>query len=126
MMISVPLSIWLVRTVEKRTIMFVAIFGFAMTYSVLPFLEDLGGSGTNPLIPLALVITGSLVFGAGSGFSFIASGSMVADATDEHDRLFGIRREGLFFAALVFGAKVRARSWRPVGRAWPSSDRISQ
>lgn len=105
MMISVPLSIWLVRTVEKRTIMFVAIIGFAMTYSVLPFLKDLGGSGINPLIPLALVITGSLVFGAGSGFSFIASGSMVADATDEHDRLFGIRREGLFFAALVFGAK---------------------
>ncbi len=105
MMISVPLSIWLVKTVEKRTIMFVAIFGFAITYSVLPFLKDIGASATNPLIPLLLVTAGSLVFGAGSGFSFIASGSMVADATDEHDLLFGIRREGLFFASLVLGAK---------------------
>ena len=105
MMISIPLSIWLVKTVEKRTIMFVAIFGFAITYSILPFLKDLGALAVNPLIPLALVITASLVFGAGSGLSFIASGSMVADATDEHDLLFGIRREGLFFASLVFGAK---------------------
>ena len=105
MMISVPLSIWLVRTVEKRTIMFVAIFGFAITYCILPFLKDLVAPAANSLIPLSLVIAGSLVFGAGSGFSFIATGSMVADATDEHDLLFGIRREGLFFAALVFGSK---------------------
>ena len=105
MMISVPLSIWLVRTVEKRTIMFVAIFGFAITYCILPFLKDLGTLAANSLIPLSLVIAGSLVFGAGSGFSFIATGSMVADATDEHDLLFGIRREGLYFAALVFGSK---------------------
>ena len=105
MMISVPLSIWLVRTVEKRTIMFVAIFGFAITYSVLPFLRDFGTLAASSILPLSLVIVGSLVFGAGSGFSFIATGSMVADATDEHDLLFGIRREGLFFAALVFGSK---------------------
>ena len=105
MMISVPVSMWLVKTVEKRTIMFVAIFGFAITYCILPFLKDLGTLATNPLIPLSLVIVGSLVFGAGSGFSFIASGSMVADATDEHDLLFGIRREGLYFASLIFGTK---------------------
>ena len=105
MMISVPISIWLIKAVEKRTIMFVAIFGFAITYSLLPFLKDLGTSAGDPLIPLSLVIIGSLVFGASSGFSFIATGSMVADATDQHDLLFRIRREGLFFAALVFGTK---------------------
>jgi GPH family glycoside/pentoside/hexuronide:cation symporter len=36
------------------------------------------------------------------GISFI---SMLADAADEHELLFGSRREGLYFAGLTFSAK---------------------
>ena len=105
MMMSVPLCIWLIRSFEKRTIILTAVFAFAVAYCILPFLKNLGPAEANSLITLSLVIASGVVFGAGSGLSFIATGSMVADATDEHDRLFGIRREGLFFASLVFGAK---------------------
>jgi GPH family glycoside/pentoside/hexuronide:cation symporter len=30
---------------------------------------------------------------------------MMADATDEHEHLFGARREGLYFAGITFSAK---------------------
>jgi GPH family glycoside/pentoside/hexuronide:cation symporter len=36
---------------------------------------------------------------------FISFNSMMVDATDEHDLLFGVRREGLYFAALSFSGK---------------------
>ena len=35
----------------------------------------------------------------------ISFGSMMIDAIDEHDLLFGVRREGLYFAALTFSGK---------------------
>jgi glycoside/pentoside/hexuronide:cation symporter, GPH family len=35
----------------------------------------------------------------------IAFSSMMADAADEHEHLFGMRREGLFFAAWAFASK---------------------
>jgi len=36
---------------------------------------------------------------------FISFNAMMVDATDEHDLLFGVRREGLYFAALSFSGK---------------------
>jgi GPH family glycoside/pentoside/hexuronide:cation symporter len=36
---------------------------------------------------------------------FISFNSMMVDATDEHDHLFGVRREGLYFSALSFSGK---------------------
>jgi len=35
----------------------------------------------------------------------IAFQSMMADATDEHEHLFGARREGLYFAGITLSAK---------------------
>jgi GPH family glycoside/pentoside/hexuronide:cation symporter len=37
--------------------------------------------------------------------AFISFNSMMVDAADEHDLLFGVRREGLYFAALSFSGK---------------------
>ena len=105
MLISVPVSIWLIKSFEKRTIILIAIFAFAATFSLLPLVKSLGGLPSNSLLNVSLVVAGGVVFGAGSGLSFIATGSMVADATDEHDLLFRIRREGLFFASLILGSK---------------------
>jgi len=36
---------------------------------------------------------------------FISFGAMAADAADEHDLRFGVRREGLYFAGLIFIGK---------------------
>jgi glycoside/pentoside/hexuronide:cation symporter, GPH family len=47
----------------------------------------------------------SWVAGIGSGFVLVAYPSMMADAADEHEYLFGRRREGLYFAGLGFAGK---------------------
>jgi glycoside/pentoside/hexuronide:cation symporter, GPH family len=51
------------------------------------------------LFGLALV-AGAVTACAGIGFQ-----SMMADAADEHESLFGTRREGLYFAGLNFAGK---------------------
>jgi GPH family glycoside/pentoside/hexuronide:cation symporter len=47
----------------------------------------------------------SFVAGIGLGFVSVAYPSMMADAADEHEHLFGRRREGLYFAGLSFANK---------------------
>ena len=47
----------------------------------------------------------SFVAGIGIGLVSIAYPSMMADAADEHEHLFGRRREGLYFAGLGFASK---------------------
>ena len=105
MLISIPLAMWLIKVVEKRTIMFIAVGVFVITYSAMPLLKSHVLLSAAGLAPIDLAVASGIVFGACSGLSFMSSGSMVADATDEHDFLFGVRREGLYFASLVFAAK---------------------
>ena len=47
----------------------------------------------------------SFVAGIGIGFVSVSYPSMMADAADEHEHLFGRRREGLYFAGLGFANK---------------------
>ena len=104
-LISIPLTAWLIKVVEKRTIMLITIGTFVVTYSIPPFLKISGALPEEGYVPLTCVILSGIVFGLCIGLSFVSAGSMVADATDEHDYLFGNRREGLYFASLVFAAK---------------------
>jgi len=46
-----------------------------------------------------------IVAGFGVSLATIAFQSMMADATDEHEHLFGARREGLYFAGITLSAK---------------------
>jgi GPH family glycoside/pentoside/hexuronide:cation symporter len=43
--------------------------------------------------------------GIGVGLLSVAYPAMMADAADEHEMLFGSRREGLYFAGLGFASK---------------------
>lgn len=54
------------------------------------------------LLPMQI---NSFVAGIGLGFVSVAYPSMMADAADEHEHLFGRRREGLYFAGLGFANK---------------------
>ena len=47
----------------------------------------------------------SVFAGVGVGFVSVAYPSMMADAADEHEHLFGARRDGLYFSGLGFAAK---------------------
>ena len=53
---------------------------------------------------LTLMI-GSFCAGIGAASALIGFQSMMADAADEHEHLFGARREGLYFAGISFSAK---------------------
>jgi GPH family glycoside/pentoside/hexuronide:cation symporter len=61
----------------------------------------------SPLADAALIPmqVNSFVAGIGIGFVSVAYPSMMADAADEHEHLFGRRREGLYFAGLGFANK---------------------
>ncbi|HEY1753288.1 MAG TPA: MFS transporter [Caulobacteraceae bacterium] len=53
-----------------------------------------------PALAVAVVLGGF-----GGAIATIAFQSMMADATDEHEHLFGARREGLYFAGITLSAK---------------------
>lgn len=59
-------------------------------------------TGSAALTPMQ---ANSFVAGIGIGFVSVAYPSMMADAADEHEHLFGRRREGLYFAGLGFANK---------------------
>src|SRR6202012_3459327 len=53
----------------------------------------------------AILFGNALIGGIGYVGGAIVAQSMMADAADEHEYLFGVRREGLFFAGLSFAYK---------------------
>jgi GPH family glycoside/pentoside/hexuronide:cation symporter len=108
LIVGVPLAPILARRMEKRNVSVTGLLLFCVAQGALPSLRGLGlftPTGAAAVGPLAFSI-----FFAGVGLAFvgIASGSMMADAADEHDFLFGARREGLYFAGLSFAAKAAA------------------
>ena len=93
------------KIMEKKN---VVIFGFLLliaNWLVLQGAMLTGGYfplGDAALLPMQL---NSFVAGIGTGFVSVSYPSMMADAADEHEYLFGRRREGLYFAGLGFAGK---------------------
>lgn len=93
------------KVMEKKA---VVILGFGLliaNWLVLQGLMLTGGYmplGDAALLPMQI---NSFVAGIGTGFVSVAYPSMMADAADEHEHLFGRRREGLYFAGLGFANK---------------------
>eukprot|EP01041_Mallomonas_annulata_P018720 gene18720-37759_t len=104
-LVGVPLTPLLLRTLEKKTVVLV---GFALViaaFSLLPGLRAAGVVTVSGLTALPWLALTTFVVGIGSGLVFIAYPSMMADAADEHEHVFGARREGLFFSGLGFAGK---------------------
>ena len=112
----------LARRIEKRTI---AMLGLAMigVAQVGPVMLRLGGvipaSAAVPTLAVATVLGG-----LGGSIATIAFQSMMADATDEHEHLFGARREGLYFAGITFSAKASSGLGRLDWRHRARRDRL--
>ena len=93
------------KLMEKRT---VVILGFALLIANWLVLQGLklGGLyaplGAAALVPMQI---NSFVAGIGTGLFSVSFPSLMADAADEHELLFGTRREGLYFAGLGFAGK---------------------
>lgn len=67
---------------------------------------------------VGLLFAASLLSGATAIVTSIAFRAMMADAADEHELMFGVRREGLFFSGLTLGIKAATGlggfNWRPL------------
>ncbi|MBI5939058.1 MAG: MFS transporter [Caulobacterales bacterium] len=93
------------RFMEKKNLVligFVALIGNWLVLQIL-FLTGLyAPTGDAALTPVAV---NAFIAGIGVGFVSVAYPSMMADAADEHEHLFGRRREGLYFSGLGFAGK---------------------
>jgi len=103
--LGLPISFALIGRVEKRTVVVAGIIVICLALS-LPVLAQLFG-----LLPAGMFVRVAVQVGAGvlNGVMVCAVSisfqSALADAVDEHEQLFGTRREGLYFAALSFAGK---------------------
>ena len=91
--------------IEKKN---VVVMGFALLIANWLVLQGLMLTGVYwPLGDAAVVPmqVNSFTAGIGSGLVSVAYPSMMADAADEHEYLYGRRREGLYFAGLGFAGK---------------------
>jgi len=91
------------RKMEKRSAAMLGL-GMIAVAQVGPVALRLTGlipaSAAVPALAVAVVLGG-----LGGGLATIAFQSMMADAADEHEHLFGARREGLYFAGITLSAK---------------------
>jgi len=102
---GVPLTPLVARFVEKRTAVLIGMGLVVVAWAGIGLTRLTGAftaTGQEAVLPLAVVIAFA---GVGAGFCAIAYPSMMADAADEHEHLFGRRREGLYFAGLGFAFK---------------------
>ena len=102
-LIGVFIATALTRVLEKRSIAMIgiAMIGFGQ---LIPASLKVAGLIPPGASVLTLMIAGVLT-GVGASCSLIGFQSMMADAADEHEQLFGARREGLYFAGISFSAK---------------------
>jgi GPH family glycoside/pentoside/hexuronide:cation symporter len=93
----------LARVTEKRNI---AMLGLALlgVAQIVPVTLNLTHV-VSPSHSLPMLIAQVILLTFGGGVATISFQSMMADAADEHEHLFGARREGLFFAGITFSAK---------------------
>jgi GPH family glycoside/pentoside/hexuronide:cation symporter len=107
-LVGVPLTPFLLRWMEKKT---VVLLGFALVIAawiVLPVARASGLFTPTGAAALPWLTLTTLVVGLGSGLIFIAYPAMMSDAADEHEHLFQTRREGLYFSGLGFANKAAA------------------
>jgi GPH family glycoside/pentoside/hexuronide:cation symporter len=102
---GIPIAGLILQKLEKRLVSIWGLVIMCVIQTIGPPLRLMGLLPDHGM-PLWLVLSGFLLVSGwcatAVGISFI---SMLADAADEHELLFGSRREGLYFAGLTFSAK---------------------
>jgi GPH family glycoside/pentoside/hexuronide:cation symporter len=105
LVLGAPLAGPLSRIIEKRTMLIIGAVGLAICQALptslrrMGFLPLAGDALTGVLVSIALVA--GLMF----ALSIIGFISILPDAADEHEHLFGARREGLYLAGWSFASK---------------------
>jgi glycoside/pentoside/hexuronide:cation symporter, GPH family len=103
-LMSRPAARWIK---EKRTLFALGLAWYACFTSVVIILRllELLPPNSDPLIA-PLYIGSAFVSALGLGVAIPMIGSMIADITDEHERRYGDRQEGIYYAAASFAGKM--------------------
>jgi GPH family glycoside/pentoside/hexuronide:cation symporter len=101
---GVVISVLLSNRFEKRSVVIVCFCLLVAYHGLVPLAKILGLLPEGLPLWVFLIGTATLV-GAVVGCVTVSFQSMMADAADEHETLFGTRREGLYYAGLNFSAK---------------------
>jgi GPH family glycoside/pentoside/hexuronide:cation symporter len=104
-LLGVPVARALLNRREKKTVVLQGLGLVLAGFMVLQTLRALGLFMATGAEALPWLSGNAGIIGVGVGLLSVAYPAMMADAADEHEVLFGSRREGLYFAGLGFAAK---------------------
>lgn len=103
--LGIGLSQALLRRLEKKTVVLLAMACLLTGWCAVQFARVTGVVTVTGAEALPILSLNGAVLGIGVGLIAIAFPSMMADAAEEHEVLFGRRREALYFAGLGFASK---------------------
>jgi GPH family glycoside/pentoside/hexuronide:cation symporter len=108
LLLGAPLAGPMLKRLEKRTVLLIGMVGLSLSTSLPTALRLIGlfpfeGRAMVAILAAAVFVGGALMAAAAISFA-----SMMADTADEHEHLFGARREGLYFAGWAFATKAAA------------------
>ncbi|CAN5125734.1 MFS transporter [soil metagenome] len=104
-LIGAPIISLLNRKIDKKNLTIASLILFIIC-QVWPVIVRIAGGMQVEGTALAYILAGNaFIGGAGLVGVAICAQSMMADAADEHEYLFGVRREGLFFSGLTLAGK---------------------
>ncbi|WGM40664.1 MFS transporter [Caulobacter sp. NIBR1757] len=104
-LLGAPISAFALRHIEKRTLSIAAFLSIAVLLSWPPLLQLYGPAPLTPTMATVVLFINGLLVGTAIMIGGIGFQSMLADTADEHEWLFGVRREGLFFSGLTLAYK---------------------
>ncbi len=107
-LLGAPISAFALRRIEKRTLSIGAFLAIALFQLWPPLLQLYGPFTITPGAATVMLVVNGLLVGTAIMIGGIGFQSMLADTADEHEWLFGVRREGLFFSGLTLAYKAAA------------------
>jgi GPH family glycoside/pentoside/hexuronide:cation symporter len=104
-LVGVPIARALLSKLEKKTVILQGLGLVMIGFTVLQVLRATGLFSPSGADAVTWLGGNAGMIGIGVGLLSVAYPAMMADAADEHEVLFGSRREGLYFAGLGFASK---------------------
>lgn len=108
LLVGAPLSGPLLKRLEKRTLLMAGFVGIAVVFALPISLRLLGLLNIHGTALITFLATFAFFSCIMISTGAISLGAMIADTADEHEHMFGVRREALLFASWSFASKCSA------------------
>jgi len=102
---GLPIAFAVIGRIEKRTMVLGGIAAFAIAQGLPACAEVAGLLPPDIDLNVEILFVAGLIIGIATTLVVVSFQSAMADAVDEHEHLFGTRREGIYFASLSFASK---------------------